>query len=38
MGKHIHDATRPAEELQNYPYLYEKRNKGYKERNRKKNA
>ena len=30
MEKHIHDATRLAEELQNYPYLYEKRKKGYK--------
>ena len=38
MGKHIQDAERLAEELQKYPCLYEKGNKGYKERDRKKNA
>ena len=32
MGKHIQDAERLAGELQKYPYLYEKGNKGYKER------
>ena len=31
-GKHIEDAERLAEELQKYPCLYEKGNKGYKER------
>ena len=38
MGKHIQDAEHLAEELQKYPCLYEKRNKGYKERDRKENA
>ena len=32
MGKHIQDAERLVEELQKYPYLYEKGNKRYKER------
>ena len=34
MGKHIQGAERLAEELQNYPWLYGKGNKGYKERER----
>ena len=34
-GKHIQDAERLAEELQRQPCLYEKGNKGYKERDRK---
>ena len=37
-GKHIQDDERLAEELQKYPCLYEKRNKGYKERAREENA
>ena len=28
IGKHIQDAKRLAQELQKYPYLYEKGNKG----------
>ena len=31
-GKHIQDPERLAEELQKYSWLYEKGNKGYKER------
>ena len=31
-GENIQDAKRLAEKLQKYPCLYEKRNKGYKER------
>ena len=31
MGKHIQDDQRLAEELQKYPYLYERGNKGHKE-------
>ena len=31
MGKHIQGAERLAKELQKYPCLYEKVNKGYKE-------
>ena len=41
IGKHIQDAERLAEELQQYPCLHawnEKGNKGYKERKRKENA
>ena len=34
----MQDAERLAEELQKYPWLYEKGNKGYKERDQKKNA
>ena len=37
-GKHIQDAERLAEELQNYRCLYEKGDKGYKERGLKENA
>ena len=36
MEKHTQDAERLAYELQKYPCLYEKRNKGYKERDGKK--
>ena len=36
--KHIQDAQHQAEELQKYPCLYEKGNKGYNERGGKKNA
>ena len=32
MGKHTQDAERLVEELQKCPCLYEKGNKGYKER------
>ena len=38
MGKNIQDAERLAEELQKYPYFYEKGSKGYKERDGKENA
>ena len=38
MGKTYKDAERLAEELQKYPFFYEKGNKGYKERDRKENA
>ena len=37
-GGHIQDAERMAEELQQYPCLYEKGNKEYKERDQKGNA
>ena len=37
-GKHIQDDERLAEELQKYPCLYDKGNKGYKERDREENA
>ena len=37
-GKHIQDTEHLAEELQKYPCLYEKGNKGCKERDRKENA
>ena len=39
-GENIEDAKRLAEKLQKYPCLYEKGNKGYKERerNQKENA
>ena len=38
MGKHVQNAERLAVEFQKYPCLYEKGNKGYKERKQKKNA
>ena len=38
MGKHIKDDKHLAEELQTYLCLYEKGNKGYKERHRKENT
>ena len=34
MGKHIQDVERSVEEFHKYPCLYEKGNKGYKERER----
>ena len=37
-GENIQDAERLAEKLQKYLCLYEKGNKGYKERDRKGNA
>ena len=37
-GKHKQDAQRLAEELQRQPCLYEKGNKGYKERDREENV
>ena len=37
-GKHIKDAEHLAEELQKYPCLYEKGNKGYEEIDQKENA
>ena len=36
--KHIQDVERMTEELQQYPCLYEKGNKRYKERDQKGNA
>ena len=36
MGKHIQNAELLAEESQNYPCFYEKRNKVYKERDKRK--
>ena len=38
MGKHIQGAERLAKELQKYPCLYEKVNKGYKETDWKEDA
>ena len=38
MGKHIQDNERLPEKLQTYPCLYEKGNKGWKERDREQNA
>ena len=38
LWKHIQDPERLAEELQKYPCLYEKGNKGYKERDWQENA
>ena len=38
LWKHMQDAERLAEELQKYPCLYEKGNKRYNERERKKNS
>ena len=38
IGKHIQDAEILAEELQKYLWLYEKGNKGYKDRAHKENA
>ena len=37
-GKHVQDAECLFEEFQKYPCLYEKGNKGYKDRDRKENA
>ena len=38
MGKHVQGAERLAKELQKYPCLYEKVNKGYKETDWKEDA
>ena len=38
MGKLTQDAERLVEELQKCPCLYEKGNKGYKERDRRENS